>query len=64
MNMLNAQELIQSPAYYIQPNDVIYVDANNTRKRQSNASGNQFQSASLWMSMASVLTTLAVLIFK
>ncbi len=64
MNMLNAQELIQSPAYYIQPNDVIYVDANNTRKRQSNANGNQFQSASLWMSMASVLTTLAVLIFK
>jgi polysaccharide export outer membrane protein len=64
MNMLSAEELLKSPAYYIQQNDVIYVDANNTRKRQSNASGNQFQSASLWMSMASVLTTLAVLIFK
>ena len=64
MNMLSAEELLKSPAYYIQQNDVIYVDANNTRKRQSNANGNQFQSASLWMSMASVLTTLAVLIFK
>ena len=64
VNLLNAEELVKYPVYYIQPNDVIYVDANNTRKRQSNASGNQWQSASLWMSMASVLTTLAVLIFK
>lgn len=64
VNLLNYEQTLSSPAYYIQQDDIVYVEANNTRKRQSTASGNQFSSASTWISVASILTTLAVLIFK
>ncbi len=64
VNLLDYEELLKSPVYYLQQDDIVYVDANNTRKRQSLANGNQFVNASFWISVASVLTTLAVLIFK
>ena len=64
VNLLNYEELLNSPVYYLQQDDIVYVEGNNTRKRQSNTNGNQFMNASFWISVASVLTTLAVLVFK
>jgi polysaccharide export outer membrane protein len=52
-----------SPAYYLQQNDQIYVEPNATRQRQSTVNGNTVRSTSFWFSLASLLTTLAVLIF-
>ena len=41
---------------------MIYVKANPTKIRQSTTNGNEARSMSLWISIASVLASLAVLI--
>lgn len=64
VDLTNAEELMQSPAFYIQQNDAIYVDPNNTKKRQATANGNNALTTSFWISLVSVLTTIAVLVFK
>lgn len=64
VNLLNTQELMTSPAYYLQQNDVIYVEPNDTKKRQSTANGNTVLTPTFWLSVTSVLTTIAVLIVK
>ncbi len=61
---LRSSETFSSPAYYLRQNDVIYVEPNNTRAGQSTINENNVKSVSLWMSIASFATTLAVLIFK
>lgn len=61
---LRDDSLFNSPAYYIQQNDVVYVEPNSVRAGQSTVNENNFKSVSLWISLASFLTTIAVLIFK
>lgn len=61
INMLSGKDIIESPAYFIQQNDVIYVKPNNYRRRQTSQNGNQLQSTSFWISLASLLTTAAIL---
>jgi len=63
LSMMDAEALTKSPAYIVQQNDVIYVQPNNYRKRQS-ANASDTTNGSFWISVVSVLTTLAVLIFK
>lgn len=64
VNLTSANDLYASPAYYLQQNDVIYVDPNAYKKRQRQANGNTTLTASFWLSVASLLTTIAVLVFK
>lgn len=64
IDLTNADSLYSSPAYYLQQGDVIYVDAIDTRKRSREPNANTFMTAGFWMSLASVLMSLAVLIFK
>lgn len=64
VDLTNFSELVKSPAYYIQQDDVVYVEPNNIRKRQTTANGNNILSAGFWVSVASLLTSVAVLIFK
>ena len=64
LNLASARETMQSPAYYLQQNDIVYVPANKTRQRQATLNGNTLQSTSFWVSIASLLTTIAVLVFK
>lgn len=61
---LRTGDFYNSPAFYVQQNDVIYVEPNKVRANQSTVNGNNVRSVSLWMSIASFLTTLGVLIFK
>lgn len=61
---LKDNKLFDSPAYYIQQNDVIYVRPNKAMARKSEDNPNNLKSISLWMSIASLITTVAVLIFK
>lgn len=61
---LRSAELFNSPIYYIQQNDVIYVEPNRFRANQSTVNGNSVRSVSLWVSVASFLTSLGILIFK
>lgn len=64
LSLLDSRSLYSSPAYYIQQNDIIYVQPNNYRKRQSTANASEVTTVSFWLSAISALATLAVLIFK
>lgn len=61
IDMTNMQQMLQSPAYYLQQNDVVYVEPNGYRKRQTTVNGNNALSTSFWISVASLLTSVAVL---
>ena len=64
LNLQSGRELLQSPAFYLQQNDVVYVEPNAYRSRQTTVNGNNVLSASFWISVASLLTSIAVLIVK
>lgn len=64
VNLNSGQDLYSSPIYYLQQNDIVYVEPNNMRARQATVNGNNVRAASFWMSLTSLLTTIAVLIFK
>lgn len=64
VNLCDSRSLFSSPVYYLRQNDRVYVEPNEVRARQSTVNGNNVRSASFWMSLASVLTTISVLIFK
>lgn len=64
VDMTNMQSVYNSPAYYLQQNDVVYVSPNKKRKREANASGNAINNPTIWISIASLLTTITALILK
>ena len=64
VSLNDGERLLNSEAFYIHQNDIIYVKANNVRARQSTANGNETRNASFWLSIVSVLTTVAVFLFK
>lgn len=61
---LRSEKLFDSPVYYLKQNDVIYVEPNKVKAGQSTINENSWKSVSLWVSIASLLTSVAVLIFK
>ena len=64
VDLTDTKSLMQSPAYYLRQNDIVYVEPNNTRKRQSTETANVFYNPTIWVSVASVLTSIAVIIFR
>lgn len=64
IDLTNANSIYQSPAFYIQPNDFIYVEPNDKLKRNTTPNGNSPFTPSFWISLASFATTIAVLIVK
>ena len=64
VNLLDSRSVYASPAFYVQQGDVIYVTPNEKRQRESTVNGNNIRSSSFWLSLASLATSVAVLIFK
>ena len=64
VNLCSADHIYTSPVYYLQQNDVVYVEPNDTKSRQSTVNGNTVRSTSFWFSLASLITSIAVLIAK
>lgn len=64
VDLTSAEKTYGSPAFYLQQNDVVYVEPNSARIRESTVNGNNLVSASFWLSLTSVLATIGVLIFK
>lgn len=64
LNLLSDKDVRTSPAYYVQQNDVIYVEPNPTRVRQSELNANTVLSTSFWISLASMAITLAAIIAR
>lgn len=59
---LRSSDFLTSPAYYVQQNDVIYVEPNSVRAGQSTINENTFKSAGFWTSMASIALSIATLV--
>lgn len=64
LNLTSGEHIYTSPAYYLQQNDVVYVEPNAVKARQSTVNGNNVRSTSFWISLASLLTSVAILIFN
>lgn len=64
INLCSAEHLYTSPVYYLRQNDVVYVEPNSVRARQATVNGNNVRSTSFWISLASLFTSIAVLVFK
>ena len=55
INLCSAEDLYASPVYYLQQNDVVYVEMNKKEKRNSTVMGNSTVQPAFWMSLASFL---------
>ncbi len=64
IDLTDTKKMLQSPAYYLKQGDVVYVEPNNMRKRQTAVNSNNVLNVSFWLSVASLLTTAAVLFKK
>ena len=64
LNLLRTRQLYTSPAYYVQQGDVIYVTPNDRRRRDSTVNGNNVRSSSFWLSLASLGTSIALLVLR
>ena len=64
INLCDRQNVLSSPAYYLQQNDVVYVTPNPKRQRESKSMGNTFNQPSIWISLASLLTTITALLVR
>lgn len=54
---LTSSDIFQSPAYYLQQNDVVYVTPSKVRAGQGEINENYFKSGSFWISLASISMT-------
>jgi len=61
---LRSKDMFDSPAYYLQQNDVVYVEPNKVRAGQSTINENNLKSVSLWVSVGSFFTTIATLVIS
>ena len=64
INLLDAESLYASPAFYVQQGDIIYVTPNERRIRESTINGNTIRSTSFWISLSSLATSVAVLVIN
>jgi polysaccharide export outer membrane protein len=62
LDFTQAQNLYNSPAFFVHQGDVIYVSPNRKKASESSVNGNTVKSASFWVSVSSFLTSVAVLI--
>jgi len=59
---LRNSSIFDSPAYYLQQNDVVYVTPSDVRAGQSTINENYFKSGSFWISLGSLAITVTNLV--
>jgi len=64
VNLNSGLNLSQYPVYYLQQNDVIYVEPNGTKARQSTPNGNSALTPSFWISIASLAASITTVIIS
>lgn len=62
IDLTDMSSITSSPVYYLQQNDVIYVEPNDKKKRETTPNGNTPYTPSFWVSMGSFGVTIATLI--
>jgi len=60
VDLRSTENILHSPAYYLQQNDVVYIQPNQTLAARSRI--NENRTVGVWISVASFLTSLAILI--
>ena len=58
LDLNDAAQFHASPAYYLQQNDIVYVEPNKAKTGASTVNGNTVRSVSFWFSVASLALTL------
>ena len=61
VNLCDAASVVKSPVYYLQQNDIVYVEPNDMKARKSTVNGNNLTSVSFWMSVTNLLVTVSYL---
>ncbi len=64
INLCDRQNMLSSPAYYLQQNDVVYVTPNSKKQREAKTAGNTFNQPAIWVSLVSLISTMAALWLK
>lgn len=62
VDLTNAKSLTSSPVYYLQQDDIVYVEPNLKSKRETTSAGNTPYSPSFWISVGSIGISVATLI--
>ena len=61
VNLLS-KDIFNSPAYYVQQNDLIYISPNDKAINESTINANTVRSTSFWISLTSLFTAITVLL--
>ena len=61
---IRSKDILNSPVYNLQQNDVVYVEPNKVKIGQYTNNDNSVRSISTWLSVSSVLISLGILIFR
>lgn len=62
IDLTDAAATLSSPVFYLQQDDVVYVEPTDVQKRATTANGNSIFTPSFWISIASFATTVLLLI--
>lgn len=62
VDVTQGEELYASPVYYVQQNDVIYVEPNDVKVRQATVMGNTTRTPTFWLSLVSSLLSVTMTI--
>lgn len=61
VSLLSVEELYSSPVFYIQQNDIIYIEPILSKRGQANVHGNMLYTYGFWTSLASTVISLILL---
>ncbi len=64
IDLTDARSVYSSPAYYIQQNDIIYVEPNQKKANESTPTANMFNTPGFWMGLASFAITIVNFLVK
>ena len=64
VNLCDAQSVFSSPVYFVQQDDLIYIEPNEMRARQSTVNGNNVRSTSFWISVASLTASVGTFLLR
>jgi len=59
---LRSQSIYQSPAFYVQQNDILYIEPNRRKANEANLNANLISSPTFWVSIATFFTAFTVLL--
>lgn len=64
VDLTDTKSLYSSPAFYLQQNDMIYVEPEQVKANEAKLNANTTRTPSFWISVASFVATIAVLLVK